>query len=239
MPWSGCGIRGGPNADGSVGISSDPGPPDPGPRIPDHGKLEIGVADERRKSIGRHAEGCVHPDVGRQARALGSERSALRRLGAYHLKGSPADPNRLHASQSSGWFGQMIQRSNDGGKTWDAVGNKFVYDGVPGISGTTARLIRGNSNGSGTWNPLSAIPTRSMPAPRMPRCFARPTVGRTGRRCRGFATTAQVRTGHPAQEACAYTDPHRSLQPETDVHCDLSRRCVSHRRWRNDLAADQ
>src|SRR5216117_817318 len=50
----------------------------------------------------------------------------------YHLKGSPADPNRLYASQSSGWFGQLIQRSNDGGKTWEAVGNKFVYDGVPG-----------------------------------------------------------------------------------------------------------
>ena len=50
----------------------------------------------------------------------------------YHLKVSPADPNRLYASQSSGWFGQIIQRSNDGGKTWEAVGNKFVYDGVPG-----------------------------------------------------------------------------------------------------------
>ncbi|MFN3649788.1 MAG: WD40/YVTN/BNR-like repeat-containing protein [Armatimonadota bacterium] len=50
----------------------------------------------------------------------------------YHLKGSPVDPNRIYASQSSGWFGQMIQRSDDGGKTWEAVGNEFVYDGVPG-----------------------------------------------------------------------------------------------------------
>ncbi len=50
----------------------------------------------------------------------------------HHLKGSPADLNRLYASQYSGWFGQLIQRSNDGGKTWEAVGNKFVYDGVPG-----------------------------------------------------------------------------------------------------------
>ncbi len=50
----------------------------------------------------------------------------------YHLKGSPADPNRVYASQTSGWFGQVVQRSNDGGKTWDTVGNKFVYDGVPG-----------------------------------------------------------------------------------------------------------
>jgi photosystem II stability/assembly factor-like uncharacterized protein len=50
----------------------------------------------------------------------------------YHVKGSAADPNRLYASQSSGWFGQLIQRSNDGGKTWEAVGNKFAYDGIPG-----------------------------------------------------------------------------------------------------------
>ena len=50
----------------------------------------------------------------------------------YHVKGSPADPNRIYASQSSGWFGQQVQRSNDGGKTWEPVGNKFVYEGVPG-----------------------------------------------------------------------------------------------------------
>src|SRR5579872_274218 len=62
----------------------------------------------------------------------------------YHLKGSPADPNRIYASQTSGWFGQLIQRSNDGGKTWEIPGggpppgpggmpqgesNKFVYEG--------------------------------------------------------------------------------------------------------------
>ncbi|MGQ0443299.1 MAG: WD40/YVTN/BNR-like repeat-containing protein [Methylophilaceae bacterium] len=64
----------------------------------------------------------------------------------YHLKGSPVDPNRIYASQTSGWFGQIIQRSNDGGKTWEQPGtapgepmvspegfpigesNKFMYD---------------------------------------------------------------------------------------------------------------
>ncbi len=50
----------------------------------------------------------------------------------YHLKASPADPNRLYASQSSSWFGQVIQRSNDGGQTWEAMGNKFTYEGVTG-----------------------------------------------------------------------------------------------------------
>ena len=50
----------------------------------------------------------------------------------YHLKGSPADPDRIYASQSSGWFGQLIQRSDDGGSTWQPMGNQFQYEGVPG-----------------------------------------------------------------------------------------------------------
>src|SRR5688572_24606719 len=50
----------------------------------------------------------------------------------YHLKASPADPNRLYASQSTGWFGQLIERSNDGGVTWEPVGNKFLYEGATG-----------------------------------------------------------------------------------------------------------
>jgi photosystem II stability/assembly factor-like uncharacterized protein len=63
----------------------------------------------------------------------------------YHMKGSPADPNRLYASQTSGWFGQLIQRSDDAGKTWatpdgepppttgppSKASNKFAYDASP------------------------------------------------------------------------------------------------------------
>jgi photosystem II stability/assembly factor-like uncharacterized protein len=50
----------------------------------------------------------------------------------YHVKGSPADPDRIYASQSTGWFGQLIQRSDDGGTSWQAVGKDFNYDGVTG-----------------------------------------------------------------------------------------------------------
>jgi hypothetical protein len=50
----------------------------------------------------------------------------------YHLKGSPADPDRIYASQSSGWFGQQVQRSDDGGRTWNPVGHEFSYEGTPG-----------------------------------------------------------------------------------------------------------
>src|SRR5213076_1807159 len=66
----------------------------------------------------------------------------------YHMKGSPLDPDRIYASQTSSWFGQVIQRSDDGGKTWNPPGsnaedlitpqgspkgesNKFVYDIQP------------------------------------------------------------------------------------------------------------
>ncbi|HXG38707.1 MAG TPA: exo-alpha-sialidase [Bacteroidota bacterium] len=57
----------------------------------------------------------------------------------YHMKGSPADPNRIYASQTSGWFGQVIQRSDDGGKTWNPPGTKpedlVGPDGMPkGVS---------------------------------------------------------------------------------------------------------
>jgi photosystem II stability/assembly factor-like uncharacterized protein len=53
-------------------------------------------------------------------------------LEIFHLKGSPVDPNRIYASQVGDWFGQVVHRSSDGGKTWEAVGNKFVYDGATG-----------------------------------------------------------------------------------------------------------
>ena len=50
----------------------------------------------------------------------------------FHVAGSPADPNRLYASQWTSWFGQLVQRSDDGGATWLPVGNQFAYDGVAG-----------------------------------------------------------------------------------------------------------
>lgn len=50
----------------------------------------------------------------------------------YHVKGSPVNPNRVYASQSSDWFGQVVQRSDDGGTTWEPVGKEFNYDGIPG-----------------------------------------------------------------------------------------------------------
>src|SRR5262245_6163399 len=84
----------------------------------------------------------------------------------YHLKGSPVDPNRIYCSQTSGWFGQIIQRSDDGGKTWHQPGtpageptttpdgmpkaesNKFVYDSSPdtGVPMTTHQWYDGTQH---------------------------------------------------------------------------------------------
>jgi len=50
----------------------------------------------------------------------------------FHVAGSPVEPDRLYASQASSWFGQVVHRSDDGGRTWRTVGNEFAYDGVPG-----------------------------------------------------------------------------------------------------------
>jgi photosystem II stability/assembly factor-like uncharacterized protein len=82
----------------------------------------------------------------------------------YHMKGSPADPDRIFASQSSSWFGQIIQRSSDGGKTWETPGsgpdasqgelakgesNKFVYD----VSAETGKPITTHKWYDGTQHP--------------------------------------------------------------------------------------
>jgi len=82
----------------------------------------------------------------------------------YHMKGSPADPNRIYASQTSGWFGQILQRSSDGGKTWETPGgeqmpkpgefpsggsNKFVYD----TSGETGKPLTTHQWYDGTQHP--------------------------------------------------------------------------------------
>ena len=49
-----------------------------------------------------------------------------------HAKGSPADPARVYASTWTGWHGQVVQRSDDGGATWEAAGNAFPYATEPG-----------------------------------------------------------------------------------------------------------
>ena len=159
----------------------------------------------------------------------------------YHLKGSPADPNRLYASQSTGWFGQLIQRSNDGGKTWEPVGNQFAYEGVPGH----AQVVRRHA---------ASVGIRARVAPRA-------VAGQSGSDLRGRAGRRDVQVGRrrrvvaraaraaPARDrvevaagrgrAVSAHDPDRSDETRADVHRDLRRRRVQVGRRRTHLAADQ
>jgi photosystem II stability/assembly factor-like uncharacterized protein len=67
----------------------------------------------------------------------------------YHLKGSPVDPNRIYASQSSSWFGQMIQRSDDGGKTWSTPGGEKMPDPYGPPAGISNKFAYDTSDGTG------------------------------------------------------------------------------------------
>ncbi len=132
----------------------------------------------------------------------------------YHVKGSPANADRLYASQCSGWFGQVIQRSDDGGATWEPVGNEFSYAGIPApTSGTTARRIPGSSPVSGIWNHRSMIPIRSTPGSRTPGCSGRPMAGGSGTSCLGCARHGSGPSWQPgAGGMCLHTiilDPAR------------------------------
>src|ERR1041385_323785 len=122
----------------------------------------------------------------------------------YHMKGSPVNPDRIYASQTSAWFGQIIQRSDDGGKSWNTPGsspeelqgsdgmqkaesNKFVYDSsaetgkpITTHQWTTAPNIRGNSSGCGIWNRRCTIQITFTPESKMPRYSNRKMAANRG-----------------------------------------------------------
>ncbi len=127
----------------------------------------------------------------------------------YHVKGSPADPDRLYASQSRGWFGQVIQRSDDGGATWEAGGNDFQYDGAR----TTHKWY---DNSDHPWD------------------FARvwhlePSLTDPDIVYAGVEDAALFRSD----------DGGKSWQELPGLRIDFVRGCFSKRRRRQDMAADQ
>ena len=149
----------------------------------------------------------------------------------YHLKGSPADPNRLYASQTSGWFGQMIQRSDDGGKTWFQPGtppgeatalgwprpkgesNKFVYDTSPqtGAPLTTHQFYDGTQHPVGVQARLApgAIADRSRyglcRASKTQRFLKPPTAARPGKNSPDCADTPPAKWQPGAGGMCLHT----------------------------------
>ena len=132
----------------------------------------------------------------------------------YHVKGSPVDPNRLYASQTSGWFGQIIQRSDDGGKTWFQPGtpageptatsdgmpkgesNKFVYDTSP----ETGKPLTTHMWYDGTQHPWEFKRVWHIE----PSLADSDTVY-AGRSSQDYAVTAPVHVGNQAPVECVCT----------------------------------
>ena len=84
----------------------------------------------------------------------------------YHMKGSGVDPNRIYASQTSSWFGQIIQRSDDGGESWSQPGSdgnveKAAAEGMP--QGESNMFVYDTSKESGKPSASTAwsVPTSS------------------------------------------------------------------------------
>ena len=148
-----------------------------------------------------------------------------------HVKGSPTDPDRIYASQWTDWHGQVVQRSDDGGQTWEAVGNAFAYDGAAGthqwydgtphpwefkrvwhlepspddldtvFAGVEDAALFTSTDGGATWTELPALRTHSS----------------------GERLDAGRRRAVPAH------DPDRPGQPAADVRRHLGGRRVPHR----------
>ena len=159
----------------------------------------------------------------------------------YHLKGSPADPNRLYASQSSGWFGQVIQRSNDGGKTWESAGNKFAYDGPH----RHAPVVRRHPASVGVRAGLASRALAERSGHRLRGGRGRRPVPHHRRRpeLAGAAGAAHPRLGVPVaagrgRDVPAH-DPAGSEPGRADVRRHLGGGRVPQRRRGRDVAADE
>ena len=156
----------------------------------------------------------------------------------YHLKGSSVDPNRHLRVAVERLDGQIIQRSNDGGKTWEAVGNKFVYDGVPG----THQWYDGTPHPwefKRVWHlePSLTDPDTVYAGVEDAALFRTTDGGQTLERVAG---PSRPRVGRALAAGRGRTVPahhsDRPLERQSHLRRDLRRRRVSHRRggksWR-------
>ena len=210
-------------------------------------------------------KGRVRPDLGWEAREMGGERAAFCRLGDLSREriagGSEPD---LRVADSS-WFGQIIQRSDDGGKTWFQPGlapgepttgpdgmpkgesNKFVYD----VSPETGKPLTTHTWYDGTQHPWEfkrvwhLEPSLTDPESRLCGRGGRGAVRIAGRRPELERVVRITRSWDRAEMAAgrgrdvSAFDFARSEKSAANFHRDLGGGRVSHRRWRQDLEADQ
>jgi hypothetical protein len=112
----------------------------------------------------------------------------------YHVKGSPADPNRIYASQSRVGSGSRFNARTTAARRGSRSATSSSTTACPErINGTTARRIRGSSRASGISSRRSPIPTRCTRASKTRRSFGRATAGATGKNSRACASTLRAR----------------------------------------------
>ena len=160
----------------------------------------------------------------------------------FHIKGSPVDPNRLYASQTSGWFGQLMQRSNDGGKTWDTIGNEFTYDGIPG----THMWYDGTPHPwefKRVWHvePSLTDPDTVYAGAEDAALFKSTDGGLNWLgACPACASTIRGSSWQrPVARMCLHTILARSDQPTANLRCHFGRGSFPYRRRRRNLEAHQ
>ena len=180
------------------------------------------------------------------------------------MKGSPADPNRIYASQTSGWFGQVIQRSDDGGKTWNTPGsspdelkspdgmpkgesNKFVYDTSP----ETGKPLTTHQWYDGTQHPWEfkrvwhVEPSLRRSGHRLRRRRRRGDLSHHRRRQVVARAARAARPWHGLEVAARRRrhvpahHPLRSDQSQAHLCRHLRRGCLPHGRRRRDVETHQ
>jgi len=181
----------------------------------------------------------------------------------YHMKGSPVDQDRIYASQSSGWFGQIIQRSDDGGKTWHQPGtpageptttpdgmpkgesNKFVYDTSPetGAALTTHQFYDGTQKPwvlKRVWHlePSLSDPELVYAGVEDAALFRSTDGGQSWHELAGLRTQQGEKWCPGAGHGTAH-HPARSQQSPEDLHRHLGRGRLPHGRRRQELEAHQ
>ena len=175
----------------------------------------------------------------------------------YHMKGSPVNPDRIYVSQTSGWFGQIIQRSDDGGKTWNAPGgglqkspqgwptgesNRFVYD----TSEETGKRLTTHQFYDGTQHPWefkrvwhlepSLTDAEAVFAGVEDAALFQSTDG-----VEGAGSAARARHRSAVAAGCGRdVSAHDCAGPEgsdADLHCHFGGRGLPHRRRRRNVEA--
>ena len=156
-----------------------------------------------------------------------------------HVHGSPADPDRLYASQWTDWHGQVIQRSVDGGRTWEPVGNAFAYAGETG----THQWYDGTPHPwefNRVWHLEPSPDDPDTVFAGVEDAGALPLHGRR-RHLDRAAGPAHPRDRRPLgarrRRPLPAHDHHRPGRPAADVRRDLGRRCLPQRGRRRHLAA--